>query len=58
MKITVYIGDSQIEHTDIDRVEERGSFLCIYEGDTIYRYNISHISHYVQSPEVDKDVQI
>lgn len=51
MKIVIYTTTSLIEHTGVDRIEECGSFLCVYEGVIIYKYNISYVTHYIQSPE-------
>ena len=51
MKITVYTTTNFIVHTGVDRVEECGGFLCVYEGEIIYKYNISYVTHYIQSPE-------
>ena len=51
MKVIVYTTTNFVVHTGVDRIEECGTFLCVYEGETIYKYNISYVTHYIQSPE-------
>lgn len=55
MRIVIYTTTNLIEHTGVDRVEECGAFLCVYEGDIIYKYNISYVTHFIQTPENIED---
>lgn len=58
MNVTIYTTTALIEHTNADRVEEHGSFLCIYEGDIIFKYHIKYIIHLIETHEnSDKDLQ-
>ncbi len=50
MHVLIYTVTSEIRHEEADGVEERGSFLCVFEGATIYNYNLTYITHYVESP--------
>lgn len=57
MNVTIYTTISEINHTGADRIEECGSFLCVYEGEIVYKYNISFITHLIQFPdEANKDL--
>lgn len=51
MNITVYTTSNIIEHTDVDAVKRDGEFLCIFEGDTIYVYNLAYVTQYIQNPK-------
>ena len=57
MKVIIYTTTNLVEHTEVDRIEECGSFLCVFEGGIVYRYNISYVTHVIQLPESNDDLQ-
>jgi hypothetical protein len=59
MYVVIYTTTSEIEHTEADRVAEHGSFLCVYEGDVVFKYNTAFITHVVEAPEkINTEVEI
>lgn len=59
MYVVIYTTTSLIEHTGADRVEEHGSFLCVYEDETVFKYNISFITHFIETPEkIEREVEL
>ncbi|CAN5204569.1 hypothetical protein BH09PAT1_BH09PAT1_1530 [soil metagenome] len=50
MNVFIFTTTSEARHTEADRVEEHGSFLCVYEGEMVYKYNTAFITYLIESP--------
>lgn len=58
MNVTIYLLDETVHHTNVDRVFETSSFLCLSEGSILYRYSISRINKVIENSKYDEEKDV